>query len=83
MIKTFGDNSASVKECDVVQLCARTLDGMNVYITSYVVPVIFSQVSNQQSRGTLECHPYLQGLQRACDAGDSVSADVLIGADYY
>ncbi|XP_015754315.1 PREDICTED: uncharacterized protein LOC107333964 [Acropora digitifera] len=30
LIKTFGDNSASVKECDVVQLCVRTLDGMNV-----------------------------------------------------
>ena len=53
--KTFGDNSASVKECDVVQLCVRTLDGMNVYITSYVVPVICSPVSNQQSRSTLEC----------------------------
>ena len=30
LIKTFGDNSASVKECDVVQLCVRTLDEMNV-----------------------------------------------------
>ena len=83
LIKTFGDNSASVKECDVVQLCVRTLDGMNVYITSYVVPVICSPVSNQQSQGTLECYPYLQGLQLACDTSDSVNVDVLIGADYY
>ena len=83
LIKTFGDNSASVKECDVVQLCVRTLDGMNLYITSYVVPVICSPVSNQQSQSTLECYPYLQGLQLACDTSDSVSVDVLIGADYY
>ena len=26
LIKTFGDDSASIKECDVVQLCVRTLD---------------------------------------------------------
>ncbi|XP_068742211.1 uncharacterized protein [Montipora capricornis] len=80
LIKTFGDNLTSVKECDVVQLCVRTLDEMNVYITSYVVPVICSPVSNQRSRTTLECYPYLQGLQLACD---SDSVDVLIGADYY
>ena len=73
LIKTFGDNSASVKECDVVQLCVRTLD---------VVPVI-CPVSNQQSQSTLECYPYLQRLQLACDTSDSVSVDVLIGADYY
>ena len=68
---------------DVVQLCVRTLDEMNVYITSYVVPVICSPVSNQRSRATLECYPYLQGLQLACDTSDSVGVDVLIGADYY
>ncbi|XP_068742563.1 uncharacterized protein [Montipora capricornis] len=83
LIKAFGDNSASVKECDVVQLCVRTLDEMNVYTTSYVVPVICSPVSNQRSRTTLEYYPYLQGLQLACDTSDSVSVDVLIGADYY
>ena len=54
-----------------------------MYVTSYVVPVIFSPVSNQQSQSTLECCPYLQGLQLACDTSDSVSVDVLIGADYY
>ena len=83
LIKTFGDNSASVKECDVVQMCVRTLDGMNLYVTSYVVPVICSPVSNQQIQDTLECYPYLQGLQLACGTSDTVSVDVLIGADYY
>ena len=83
LIKAFGDNSASVMECDFVQLCVRTLDGMNVCITSYVVPVICRPVSNQQSRSTMECYPYLQGLQLACDTSDSFSVDVMIGADYY
>ena len=40
LIKTFGDNPASVKECDIVQLCIRTIDAMSVYFTAYVVPVI-------------------------------------------
>ena len=80
----IGDNSASVKECDVVQLCTCviTWDDMNVYTTSYVVPVICSPVSNQRSQTTLESYPYLQGLQLACDTSDSVSVDVLIGADH-
>ena len=33
LIKTFGDHSASVKECDIVQLCIRTVDAMSVYVT--------------------------------------------------
>ena len=48
LIKTFGDNSASVKECDIVKLCIRTIDAMIVYVTAYVVPVICSPVSNQE-----------------------------------
>ena len=63
LIKTFGDNSASVKECDVVQLCASTIDGMSIYVTAYVVPVICSPVSNQEIRGTVDHYPYLQELQ--------------------
>ena len=47
LIKTFVDNSASVKECDIVKLCIRTIDAMIVYVTAYVVPVICSPVSNQ------------------------------------
>ena len=31
LIKTFGDNSASVKECDIVQLNIRTIDAMSVH----------------------------------------------------
>ena len=81
--ETFRDDSASIMECDVVQLCVRTLDGLNVYVTSYVVPVICSPVSNQQIQDTLECYPYLQGLQFACGTSDTVSVDVLIGADCY
>ena len=48
LIKTFGDNSASVKECDIVKLCIRTIDAMIVYVTAYVVPVVCSPVSNQE-----------------------------------
>ena len=40
-------------------------------------------MSNQQTQDTLKGYPYLQGLQFACGTSDSVSVDVLIGADYY
>ena len=84
LIKTFGDNSASVKECDIVQLCIRTIDAMSVYVTAYVVPVICSPVSNQEIQSAVECYPYLQGLQLACGAvNGTVSVDLLIGADHY
>ena len=73
LIKTFGDNTASVKECDIVQL----------YVTAYVVPVICSPVSNQDIQSAVECYPYLQGLQLACgNVNRTVSVDLLIGADY-
>ena len=84
LIKTFGDNSASVKECDIVQLCIRTIDAMSVYVTGYVEPVICSPVSNQEIQSAVECYPYLQGLQLACGAvNGTVSVDLLIGADHY
>ena len=84
LIKTFGDNSASVKECDIVQLCIRTIDAMSVYITAYFVPVICSPVSNQEIQSAVECYPYLQGLQLACGTiNGTVSVDLLIGADHY
>ena len=84
LLKPFGDNSASAKECDVVQLCIRTIDAMSVYVTAYVVPVICSPVSNQEIQSVVECYPYLQGLQLACGAvNGTVSVDLLIGADHY
>ena len=85
LIKTFGDNSASVKECDVVQLCVRRIDGMSIYVTAYVVPVICSPVSNQEIRGTVDHYPYLQELKLACGttSSNTVRVDLLIGADHY
>ena len=84
LIKTFGDSSASVKECDIVQLCIRTIDAMSVYVTAYVEPVICSPVSNQEIQSAIECHSYLQGLQLACGTvNTTVSVDLLIGADHY
>ena len=49
-----------------MQLCTRKIDEMSVYVTSYVVPVIYSPVSNQEIQSAVECYPYLQGLQLSC-----------------
>ena len=83
LIKTFGNNSASVRKCEVVQLCVRTINGMIMSLPTPFVPVICSPVSNQEIQGTVKCYPHLQGLQLACRTSNSVSVDVLIGADQY
>ena len=84
LIKTFGDNSASVKECDIVQLCIRTIDAMSVYVTTYVVLLICSTVSNQEIQSAVDCYPYLQGLQLSCGTVNiTVSVDLPIGVDHY
>lgn len=64
LIKTFGDNSACVKECDVVQLCVRTTNGMSIYVTAYVVPIICSPVSINKSRE--QWNATTTGIRKTC-----------------
>ena len=88
MIKAFGDSSPKVRECEIVQIGIKCVDGVEVIMTAYVVPVICTPISNQVISGALERHPYLRGLELAdFSSEDELNADksvqILIGADFY
>ena len=58
MIQAFGDLSPKVRECEVVQIGIKDIDGVELLISAYVVPVICMPISNQVVSGTLEKHPF-------------------------
>lgn len=88
LIKTFGDETARVKTCDIVQLAMKTVDGMEVYISAYVVPKICSPITKQVLTKAVSQYEHLRGLQLAdYENGEEVSkdkqVDLLIGNDMY
>ena len=58
MIQAFGDLSPKVRECEVVQIGIKDIDGVELLISAYVVPVICMPISNQVVSRTLEKHPF-------------------------
>ena len=85
LIKTFGEESARLRSCDVVQLAVTSQDGMELYINAYSVPTICPAISNQSVKIAIEKYSHLKGLELAdtpTHTGD-VEVDLLIGADYY
>ena len=86
LIKTFGDETARVKTCDIVQLVVKTVDGMEVYISAYVVPKICSPITKQVLQKAVSQYKHLQGLQLADYEGtgevsNDKQVDLLIGND--
>jgi len=47
LIKTFGQSTAKLRWCDIVQIAVEADDGMQVFVSAYVVPVICATISNQ------------------------------------
>ncbi|XP_068708273.1 uncharacterized protein [Montipora foliosa] len=88
LIKTFGESTAKLRQCDIVQFAG---DGMKIYVSAYVVPVICAPISNQIIEFTQAYYPHLQCsavqcLKRLSDnshGGEDLSVDILIGADFY
>ena len=88
LIKTFGNEIARVKTCDIVQLAMKTIDGMEVNISAYVVPQICSPITKQGLKKAVRQYKHLQGLQLAdFEGNEEVSSDkqvdLLIGNDMY
>ena len=88
LIKTFGDESAQVKTCDIVQLAVKTVDGMEVDISAYVVPKICSPITKQVLKKAVSQYKHLQGLQLADYEGtgevsNDKQVDLLIENDMY
>lgn len=44
LISTFGESNAKLRRCDIVQMAVKADDGMQVYVSAYVVPVICAPV---------------------------------------
>ena len=86
LIKTFGESTAKVRQCDIVQLAVEAVDGMQIYISAYAVPMICAPISNQIIEFTQANYPHLQCLLRITDnshGDEGLSIDILIGADFY
>ena len=63
LIKTFGESTAKLRRCDIVQMAVAADDGMQVYVSAYVVPVICAPISNQLIEFTQANYPHLQCLR--------------------
>ena len=85
IIKTFGEDSGKLRRCDIVQVAEGTLDGMKIYVTAYVVPLICAPISGQIVEFTQASYPHLQCLELAdkTSGGDNLTIDLLIGAEFY
>ena len=77
LIKTFGEVSAKLQRCDIVQVAVQTIDGMEVYVSTYVVPTICAPISNQIIQFTQENYPHLYGLQLADNSHGSEKLSVI------
>ena len=85
LIKTFGESNAKLRRCDIVQMAVQTVDGMQIYVSTYVVPVICAPISNQIIEFTQANYPHLQNLRFADNShgSEQLGIDILIGADFY
>ena len=87
LLKTFGENTPKLQTCEVVQLCIRSIVGLNIYTTCYVVPQICHPVSCQVIDTAKAQYSYLQGLPLAdnptVEEQNEMPNDTLIGSDQY
>ena len=85
LIKTFGNNEASLKKCDIVQFALECQDQLTVFVNAYEVDLICGPITNQTVAVAQQSYPHLQGLPLAdCSHGDEeLEVDIMIGADYY
>ena len=88
MIKTFGDDRPKIRVCKVAQIVVKTRDGMQIYISAYVVPTVCSPISNQVLALAVDKYPHLRSLELAdFEPGDELSiekpSEILIGNDMF
>ena len=84
-INVFGTKDEDATSCDVVQFQLSTEKGQLLNLSAYVVPLICSSISNQNTRFAQQSYEHLSGLNLADSAndGEEFDLDILIGSDYY
>ena len=83
--KTFGNNEASLKKCDIAQFPLECKDQLKLFVNTYEVVRICGPIANQTIEIAQENYPHLQGVPLAdYSRGDEdLEVDIMIGADYY
>ncbi len=86
LIKTFGENDARLRMCNIVQVGIKTEYGGTVYVRAYVVPVICGPLVQPPASVVQNEYDHLRGLPLADNPGmvdPSMNIQILVGADYY
>ena len=86
LIKTFGENDARLRMCNIVQVGIKTEYGGTVYVRAYVVPVICGPLIQPPASVVQNEYDHLRGLPLADNPGmvdPSMNIQILVGADYY
>ena len=85
LIKTFENNEAFLKKCDIVQFGLECQDNLTVFINAYEVDLICGPIANHTIEVAQQYYPPLQGLPLAdYSRGDEeLEVDIMVGADYY
>ena len=84
-INAFGSRDDNMTSCNVVQFHLGTERGQKLNLSAYVVPLICSTISNQNTRFAQQSYEHLSGLKLADSAndGEEFDLDILIGSDCY
>ncbi len=84
-INAFGSRDDNMTSCYVVQYHLGTERGQKLNLSAYVVPLICSTISNQNTRFAQQSYAHQSGLKLADSAndGEEFDLDILIGSDCY
>ena len=61
LIKTFGDESPKLRDCEIVQFAVCCKNGEAIVMQAYVVPVICTPISNQVILRAVKHYEHLRG----------------------
>ena len=85
MIKTFGSNERSLRDCDVVNVDLQTKRDGVLRLDALVVPFICDPLMCQPTSETSEMYLHLDGLELAdpVSSDETLQADMLVGSEAY
>ena len=85
LIKTFGSKEEKSQTCDVVRFGIKLLDGEDMQMSAYSVPLICEPLTGQKVALAKNMYDHLSDLHLADYLTETAPADVdiLIGSDQY
>ena len=83
IIRPFGDEQGSTRECDIVEIDLALQDGSHTTVSAISVPYISSEFEGQYIADAMKKYGHLQGMKLADNGEGSNNVDMLLGADSY